>query len=155
MSQRYTARLSRSARRALEFDLPEKIAAAVVEFLDNALSDHSRPGGKPLRDDLAGKWSVRRGGYRVVYMIEDEIVTVEVLRIDHRRDVWPAPRVDDYQVPVNDPGGLSFDLADFTFLFEQRKRLTRTRILARLGTVPGSFACTPAFSVSLSGRMSP
>jgi len=46
--------------------------------------------GKPLRDDLEGIWSARRGTYRVLYRIRDDPREVVVLRIDHRRDVYRA-----------------------------------------------------------------
>lgn len=42
----------------------------------------------------------------------------------------------------NDLDGLPLDLADFTSFFEQRKQRVRTRLLATLGTVPGSAADT-------------
>ena len=42
----------------------------------------------------------------------------------------------------DDLDGLPLDLADFTSFFEQRKQRVRTRLLATLGTVPGSAADT-------------
>ena len=44
--------------------------------------------GKPLRADLEGIYSARRGTYRVLYRINDLRGEVVVLRIDHRRDVY-------------------------------------------------------------------
>ena len=44
--------------------------------------------GKPLRFDLEGYWSARRGQYRVVYSIQDDEVLVGVVRISHRADVY-------------------------------------------------------------------
>jgi len=44
--------------------------------------------GKPLRADLEGIYSARRGTYRVLYRINDMRREVVVLRIDHRRDVY-------------------------------------------------------------------
>jgi mRNA-degrading endonuclease RelE of RelBE toxin-antitoxin system len=44
--------------------------------------------GKPLRDDLAGIWSARRGTYRVLYRIRDDLHEVIVLRVEHRRDAY-------------------------------------------------------------------
>ena len=68
--------------------LPEAAAAAVVEFMVGALVDKPRRVGHPLRQELAGLWSARRGPYRVVYEIDDEQHLVKVLRIDHRADVY-------------------------------------------------------------------
>jgi mRNA interferase RelE/StbE len=44
--------------------------------------------GKPLVGELAGLWSARRGGYRVVYEINDDDHTIVVHRVQHRRDVY-------------------------------------------------------------------
>jgi mRNA interferase RelE/StbE len=44
--------------------------------------------GKPLTRELAGYHSARRGAYRVVYRIDEQIRTVHVVRIDHRADVY-------------------------------------------------------------------
>ena len=41
-----------------------------------------------LRGDLAGIYSARRGTYRVLYRINEDLHEVVVLRIDHRRDVY-------------------------------------------------------------------
>ncbi|MGE9782092.1 type II toxin-antitoxin system RelE family toxin [Janibacter sp. G368] len=76
------------AARAIRDDLPESVAAAVIEFITGALIAHPRRVGKPLRADLAGIHSARRGTYRVLYRINDSAQEVLVLRIDHRRDVY-------------------------------------------------------------------
>lgn len=68
--------------------LPEAVAAAVVEFMVGALIDKPRRVGHPLRQELAGLRSARRGPYRVVYEIDDDQLLVKVLRIDHRADVY-------------------------------------------------------------------
>ncbi len=64
------------------------MAAAVIEFLTQALVRQPRRVGRPLRDDLAGVWSARRGTYRVLYRVRDDLHEVVVLRIEHRRDVY-------------------------------------------------------------------
>ena len=68
--------------------LAEAVAAAVIEFLTGALISDPRRVGKPLRGDLAGIHSARRGTYRVLYRINDTTREVIVLRIDHRRDAY-------------------------------------------------------------------
>jgi len=76
------------ARRALAVELPEAVAAAVIEFLTSSLVRRPHQVGKPLREPLAGVWSARRGTYRVLYRIADAKGEVVVLRIDHRRDAY-------------------------------------------------------------------
>jgi mRNA interferase RelE/StbE len=85
---RYTVLLSPAAKRAIERDLPEAVAAAVVDFLYGPLAEDPHRVGKPLRLQLEGYWSARRGQYRVIYSIHDEEVLVRVVRISHRADAY-------------------------------------------------------------------
>ena len=66
--------------------LPERVAAAIVEFMVGPLLDDPTKVGKPLQRELSGYWSARRGSYRVVYRVEG--ATVIVVRIEHRADVY-------------------------------------------------------------------
>lgn len=68
--------------------LPEKVAAAVVEFMLGPLLDSPRQVGHELQRELKVLWSARRGSYRIVYEIKDEERQVHVVRIDHRADVY-------------------------------------------------------------------
>ena len=83
----YRVVLSASAKRAVERNLPEAVAAAVVDFLFGALAAEPHRVGKPLRFELEGLWSARRGQYRVIYSIHEDQVLVRVVRISHRADV--------------------------------------------------------------------
>ena len=76
-----------SAERSLT-RLPEKAAAAVVEFMMGPLTEDPKRVGHRLRGELEGLWAARRGPYRVVYEIEEGAREVRVLRIDHRVDVY-------------------------------------------------------------------
>lgn len=67
--------------------LPAKYATAVVEAL-GAIAANPHRLGKPLRFELAGRWSARRGPYRIIYAIDDESRTVTVLAVAHRADVY-------------------------------------------------------------------
>ena len=75
------------AQRGLDH-LPAAAAVAVVKFLLGDLLREPRRVGKPLRAELSGTWSARRGPYRVVYSIDEPAVLVTVLRIDHCADVY-------------------------------------------------------------------
>jgi mRNA interferase RelE/StbE len=46
--------------------------------------------GKPLKHALKGKYSLRIGIYRIIYSIDRKIITVYVLDVGHRRDVYHA-----------------------------------------------------------------
>ncbi len=78
-----TARAARDLQR-----LPEKIAAACVEFIFGALATNPHRVGKPLRAELAGSHSARRGDYRVVNAIRDVPHRVEIEHSDRRSDIY-------------------------------------------------------------------
>lgn len=84
----YEVVFTRSARRALENTLPEAVAAAAFEFIVGALAENPKRVGKPLREPLAPLYSARRGDYRVLYRIEDDRLVIEIITIEHRRDVY-------------------------------------------------------------------
>ncbi len=80
-----TARARRDIQR-----LPEAAAGACLEFIADPLAENPRRVGKPLGPALAGLHSARRGSYRVIYRIDSDNHSVEVLHIDHRADVYRA-----------------------------------------------------------------
>jgi mRNA interferase RelE/StbE len=84
----YELVLTPPARRALTDRLPEAVAAAVIDFLTTTLVTQPRRVGKPLRGDLEGIWSARRGTYRVLYRLREDPPEVVVLRIDHRKAAY-------------------------------------------------------------------
>ena len=44
--------------------------------------------GKPLKDSLKGKYSLRVGVYRIIYSIDKHEISIYVLDIAHRREVY-------------------------------------------------------------------
>jgi len=85
---RYRLQIARPAARAIADELPEPVAAAVLELITGDLLHAPRRVGKPLRRELAGRWAARRGSYRVLYTIDDQAGVVAVLAAEHRRDVY-------------------------------------------------------------------
>lgn len=83
----YSVEWTASALRAME-RLPEKVAAAVIELIYGALAEKPHRVGGPLRFELEGKYSARRGDYRVIYVIDDERRTVLIEVIAHRGDAY-------------------------------------------------------------------
>lgn len=60
----------------------EKVAAAIDRLAEDPFS------GKKLEGDLDGYHSVRVWPYRIIYSIEKKIVTVTVVAIGHRKDIY-------------------------------------------------------------------
>ncbi len=83
----YAVAWTATSRRSLA-RLPEKVATAAVEFIYGSLAESPRRAGKPLQFGLAGLRSGRRGDYRVIYRIDDDLRTVTVMAIEHRSDVY-------------------------------------------------------------------
>lgn len=88
MTGSYELALTPPAIRAIERTLPEGVAAAAIEFVTGALLENPRRVGKPLRGELEGIHSARRGTYRILYEIDEVARTVVVHRIEHRRDSY-------------------------------------------------------------------
>lgn len=88
MTGPYEVVFSRTARRALEEELPEKIAAAAFEFIVGPLCENPHRVGRPLREPLAPLYVARRGEYRVVYRIVEARILIEIISIAHRRDAY-------------------------------------------------------------------
>jgi mRNA interferase RelE/StbE len=81
----YEIRILPTAAREIRKLPPEakRRVQAVVELL----SEEPRP---PAAKKLTARpeWRVRTGDYRILYRIEDSILTVIVVRAGHRRDVY-------------------------------------------------------------------
>lgn len=74
------------ARRQID-RLPIAVAGAVIETLD-AITANPRRLGKPLRFELAGCRSARRGPYRIIYRIDDDAQAISVVAVAHRADIY-------------------------------------------------------------------
>ena len=84
----YELVLTPPARRALTDRLPEAVATAVIDFLTTTLVENPRRVGKPLRGDLAGIWSARRGTYLVLFRLREDTREVIVLLVIHRQGAY-------------------------------------------------------------------
>ena len=66
--------------------IPRKDLRAIIEKIGNLALD-PRPHGC---EKLSGKeqYRVRHGNYRIVYSIQDDDLTVWVVKVGHRKDVY-------------------------------------------------------------------
>lgn len=62
----------------------------ILKFLRDrvAAGDDPRRLGTALTGDFAGLWRYRVGDFRLIVSIDDAVVTVLVLRIGHRREIY-------------------------------------------------------------------
>jgi len=47
-----------------------------------------RQHGKTLRHDRRNEWCYRVGSYRLIADIQDNIVTIEIINVGHRREIY-------------------------------------------------------------------
>jgi mRNA interferase RelE/StbE len=81
--------LANSAEKELA-KLDKKEARRIVTFLFERVSkaDNPRTFGAPLKGPLGQYWKYRVGNYRLICDIQDDKITVLVLRVGHRGDVY-------------------------------------------------------------------
>ena len=84
---RYAVSLEKSAARFLLRLRDAKLKARLDEAIES-LADDPRPPGCRKLAGTSDRYRVRVGDYRIIYRIDDGKVTVLVLVIGHRRDVY-------------------------------------------------------------------
>lgn len=83
----YAGAWTAASRRALT-RLPDKVSTAAIEFIYGSLSASPRRVGKPLKLGMEGLHSARRGDYRVIYRVDDDLQVVTVMAVEHRCDAY-------------------------------------------------------------------
>jgi mRNA interferase RelE/StbE len=81
----YAVEFLPSAAKALE-KLEPAVRRRVAKRIER-LADDPRSGAVKLRG-AGDVWRARVGDYRILYQVEDDRLTVLVIRIRHRRDVY-------------------------------------------------------------------
>ncbi len=76
------ARELRKLRRSIQPKLMKSIGDRI-----NGLADEPKPPGAEKVEGYE-YWRVRSGDYRIVYSVEDEVLTVLIVRVGHRREVY-------------------------------------------------------------------
>jgi len=81
----YKLLIKPSAAKELE-ELPKKDRQRIVAKIRGLATDPRPPGSEKLSGEE--KYRVRQGNYRIIYSIEDETITITVVKIGHRREVY-------------------------------------------------------------------
>ena len=70
-------------------NLDKAIQKQIDKFLLKLMkTSDARQFGAPLHGELKGLWKYRVGDYRLISEIEDHIITIFVIKIRHRREVY-------------------------------------------------------------------
>ncbi|MGN0450358.1 MAG: type II toxin-antitoxin system RelE/ParE family toxin [Ruminococcus sp.] len=70
--------------------LDKHTAALIYGWIDKNLVDCANPRlhGKGLTANKSGQWRYRIGDYRLIAEIQDEKITILLLNIGHRREIY-------------------------------------------------------------------
>lgn len=67
-------------------NLPLRTQGRIEDIIDRFEEWPGVSGAKPLRGNRKGQYRIRTGDFRVVFTVEDDIVTIE--KVGHRKDVY-------------------------------------------------------------------
>ena len=86
MSQGYRQIILPPASKAIR-KLTPAIQGQIKAALDS-LKNNPRPAGHKKLSGGSDLYRVRSGDYRIIYAIEDQIITVTVVKVAHRKEVY-------------------------------------------------------------------
>jgi len=86
---KYQVRFEKRAQKALK-KMDKHQAGIIMAWIKKNLVETTNPRkhGKSLSANRAGEWRYRIGDYRLIAHIDDEKVTILVLEIGHRREIY-------------------------------------------------------------------
>lgn len=86
---KYQVRYTKDALKTLK-KLDKYDASLLIGWIEKNLvgCDDPRHFGKALSNNLSGQWRYRVGDYRLLCEIQDEEITILIINIGHRRDVY-------------------------------------------------------------------
>ena len=82
----YEVKLSRLAIKTLK-KLPQQASARVFQKIE-LLTKNPRPAGVKRLSGYAGYYRLRVGDYRVIYEIHDGRLTILIVEVGHRKDIY-------------------------------------------------------------------
>lgn len=86
---KWTARLSDQAVKQLK-KLDRVNRELILTYIEQRIDGCENPRlfGEPLKENLSGFWRYRVGQYRILCEINEELITVYVITIGHRRQIY-------------------------------------------------------------------
>lgn len=85
----YQVAFERNAQKTLKKMDPQQARIIMAWIKKNLVgTDDPRRHGKGLVANHSGEWRYRIGDYRLIADIHDETITILILEIGHRRDIY-------------------------------------------------------------------
>lgn len=81
----YQIQIRKSAQKQLD-KLPDEVAEQLLDVIED-LAANPRPQGCKKLKGRSG-FRVRKGDYRIIYDIYDNVLIVDVIAVGHRRDIY-------------------------------------------------------------------
>ena len=82
----YNLKWTSSAKRDID-KLPQPVITRLAKLVDGLKENPYPPGARKMAA-MQDAWRIRAGDYRIIYRILGNILTIEVIRIGHRGDVY-------------------------------------------------------------------
>lgn len=86
---KYKVVFTDKAKKALK-KLDKYTSALIIGWIEKNLERCANPRlyGKCLTANMSGKWRYRIGNYRLIANIEDELITILILNVGHRKEIY-------------------------------------------------------------------
>lgn len=68
--------------------LPKNMKERIVAFIEQRISVDPFHCGECLKGKLSGLMRARCGDYRIVYLILEDKIVIQIVKINHRKDVY-------------------------------------------------------------------
>jgi mRNA interferase RelE/StbE len=82
----YKVEIDKNVRKKDLPSIPKAEALKIVRRIES-LSDNPFPEGA-IRLKGREEWRIRQGDYRILYVVKREIITVFVIKVGHRREIY-------------------------------------------------------------------
>ena len=85
----YTVLYAENALKTLK-KIDKYQAKIIIAWIEKNLIDCDNPRlhGKPLIADKRGFWRYRVGSFRIIADIQDNTITIEIINIGHRKEIY-------------------------------------------------------------------
>ncbi len=81
----YQIQIRKSAQKQLD-KLSDEVADELLDAIES-LATNPRPSGCKKLKGRAG-YRIRKGDYRIIYNIFDNILTIDIVAVGHRREIY-------------------------------------------------------------------
>jgi mRNA interferase RelE/StbE len=86
MADNYKITFSRSAKRELG-SLDNRLIQRIIIRIESLASNPRPDGCRKIRGG-SNLWRIRAGDYRIIYSVDDNLQTIDIVAVRHRREAY-------------------------------------------------------------------